>query len=70
MSIYKDKYPVKKCVCFNVTFLEMKNIMKEKGIDTIEELKEIKELAGNCKICVPYIKKMIQTGKTEFEIIK
>lgn len=48
----------------------MKNIMKEKGIDTIEELKEIKELAGNCKICVPYIKKMIQTGKTEFEIIK
>ncbi|MFZ1319921.1 MAG: (2Fe-2S)-binding protein [Ignavibacteria bacterium] len=69
MSILKDKYPVKKCVCFDVTFLEMKNIMKENGINTIEELKEIKELAGNCKICVPYIKKMIQTGKTEFEII-
>lgn len=70
MNLSKEKYPVKKCICFDVTFLEMKNIMKEKGITTIEELKEIKELAGNCKICVPYIKKMIQTGKTEFEIIK
>ncbi|MBK9334769.1 MAG: hypothetical protein IPM96_20815 [Ignavibacteria bacterium] len=44
-------------------------IMKEKGITTLNELKEAKQLAGNCKFCVPYIEQMIETGKTEFEIL-
>ncbi|MBK8983992.1 MAG: hypothetical protein IPM38_17155 [Ignavibacteria bacterium] len=69
MEIQTDKYPVKKCVCFNVSFYEMKMIMKEKGITTLSELKEVKQLADNCKLCVPYIEKMIETGKTEFEIL-
>lgn len=69
MEIQSDKYPVKKCVCFNVTFYEMKMLMKEKGITTLSELKEVKQLAENCKFCVPYIEQMISTGKTEFVII-
>lgn len=47
----------------------MKEIMKEKNINSIEELKEIKLVAANCKLCLPYIKRMIETGQTEFDII-
>lgn len=63
------KNKVTKCVCFDITFAEMKSVMKEKNISTIEELKEIKTFAENCKLCIPYIDEMIKTGKTEFKII-
>lgn len=66
----KDNYPIKKCICYDVTFFEMKKIMEEYEIYTLEELKEVIQVAGNCKMCIPYIKEMIRTGKTEFEILK
>lgn len=62
------KFAVTKCVCFDITFEEMKSIMKKNNIKTLEELKEIKALSGNCKLCLPYIIEMIKTGKTEFEL--
>lgn len=63
------KYNILKCICYDTTFEQMKKIMKEKNINSIEELKEIKLVASNCKLCLPYIKKMIETGQTEFDII-
>jgi bacterioferritin-associated ferredoxin len=60
-------FKVTKCVCFDITFAEMKSLMEKNNITTLEELKEIKTLAENCKLCLPYIKEMIRTGKTEFE---
>jgi len=63
------KFLVNKCVCNDITFEEMKNIMKENNLKSIEELIKIKSVASNCKLCLPYIKKMIETGNTKFEII-
>ena len=47
----------------------MKKIMEEKNIFSLEELKKHKVVADNCKLCVPYIEKMLETGQTEFENI-
>ena len=47
----------------------MKKTMKDRNIRSIEEFRKIKPVAANCKLCLPYINKMIETGKTEFEII-
>lgn len=47
----------------------MKKIMQENNLKTLEELREIKMVAVNCRLCVPYIKRMIGTGETEFDII-
>lgn len=63
------KINIDRCICFNTTFKEMKNIMLENNIKTLEELKKIKPVSLNCKICLPYIMKMIETGKTEFSEI-
>ena len=62
-------YKIVKCVCFDTTFQEMKSIMKEKDLKTIDELRKVKEVGNNCRLCVPYIEEMIKTGKTEFHEI-
>lgn len=63
------KFNVLKCICFDTTFEEMKEIMKKNKLNSIEELRDIKQIADNCKLCLPYIEKMIETGQTEFEVI-
>lgn len=62
------KFEVTKCVCYDTTFEEMKDIMNKNNINTLEELRQIKPVALNCKLCVPYINKMIETGETKFEL--
>ena len=62
-------YKITKCICFDTTFKEMQDIMLKNKINSIEELKKIKTISENCKLCLPYIKEMIRTGKTEFEEI-
>jgi bacterioferritin-associated ferredoxin len=62
-------YKVDRCICFNTTFEEMKRIMEENNLKTLEELKRVKQVADNCMLCVSYIQKMIETGETEFELI-
>lgn len=52
-----------------MTFGQMKKIMKEENIKNIEGLRKIKPVATNCKLCLPYINKMIETGQTEFDLI-
>jgi len=63
------KFEVTKCVCYDTTFEEMKEIMEKNNIGTIDELRKIKPVASNCKLCLPYINKMIETGKIKFEVI-
>lgn len=71
MQSNETKYLINKCVCFDTTFKEMKSILKKNDLKNIDELRKVKEVGTNCKLCVPYIEKMIQTGRTEFhEIIE
>lgn len=65
----KNEFKVTKCICFDTTFEEMKEIMVANNIRTIDELRKIKTVASNCRLCVPYIERMIETGETSFEII-
>lgn len=47
----------------------MQQVMVNNNLKTFEELKKHITFGENCQLCVPYVKKMIQTGKTEFEYI-
>jgi bacterioferritin-associated ferredoxin len=60
---------VTKCVCYNKTFAEMKARMDEKNLTTFDDLKNELCFGENCKICVPYVRKMIQTGETAFALL-
>lgn len=60
---------VDRCVCYNTLFSEMQQLILREKISTFEELKKHITFGENCKLCVPYVKLMILTGKTEFEPI-
>lgn len=65
----KVKFNITKCICYDTTFSEMKIIIEKNKLNSLEELREFKQVAWNCKLCVPYINKMIETGETKFEVI-
>ncbi len=58
--------PVDRCICHQITFSEIKEISEQKGLDTIEKLQALKISCTNCKLCIPYIKLMLETGETVF----
>ena len=58
--------PVDRCICHQISFSEIKEITKEKGLSSIQELQELKISCTNCKLCVPYIELMFETGETVF----
>ncbi len=43
--------------------------MELKNLKTFEELKGEVVFGEKCKMCVPYVQKMIETGKTMFPYI-
>lgn len=60
---------IDRCICFNTKFSEIKSIMEENNFTTIEEVQKLIDVSKNCLLCRPYIKKMIETGETEFNYI-
>jgi len=58
---------VDRCVCFNITFSEMKEIAAKNKVKTITELKKYIVFGENCKLCIPYVELILKTGETKFE---
>lgn len=46
----------------------MKKIMEQNNLKTLKELQQYINVGLNCKLCVPYIEKMIETGRTGFSL--
>jgi len=61
-----DDRPVTMCVCFLMTFSEL----KATGIVTVEEAAERFGCGTNCGTCRPYIELMLSTGETRFAVIE
>ena len=61
---------VDRCVCSNIMFSEMKKIIDNKNLKSFDELKQNVSFGVNCALCVPYVKLIFSTGKTEFEPIQ
>jgi len=57
---------INRCICSNIYFSEIKKIAEEKDLETVGDLQKEGICSQNCQLCVPYIEKMFETGKTEF----
>jgi len=61
------------CICHNVSFAEIKEIADKKHITDIETLlKALQQelpFGLNCQTCLPYIRRTLATGQTEFHEI-
>lgn len=58
---------VRKCICHNRDFTEVKKYAEQKGYTTVEELQADRFCSCSCGLCVPYIRLMLKTGETEFD---
>jgi bacterioferritin-associated ferredoxin len=57
---------VKRCICSDVTFAELKEVADAKSITTIEKLQQDRPFGRSCKLCIPYVRQMLKDGTTEF----
>ena len=60
---------VTRCVCYNLKFTELKRIARKHNAATIEQLQEHVRFGQNCKRCHPYVRLMLATGQTVFEVL-
>ena len=57
---------IDRCYCFQVTFREMKEAADRHGADSVEALQAHVEFGRQCKLCHPYVRRMLETGQTVF----
>ncbi len=62
-----SRYNVKKCICHNKSFKAIKEYAQENGLETVEELQERRFCSNSCRMCVPYVELVLETGKTSFK---
>lgn len=61
-----DKICIDRCVCFQRLFNELLAIARKTGARTLEELQEETEFGLSCRLCNPYVRRMLVTGETVF----
>jgi bacterioferritin-associated ferredoxin len=62
---------IDRCYCFQQTFARLHAEAGRTGACTIEELQEHVEFGLRCRLCHPYVRRMLRTGQTVFhEIIR
>jgi bacterioferritin-associated ferredoxin len=69
-ACFMSESPVDRCVCFNVTFSEMwLHLAHGPGVSRHAALEALRQRFGcgrGCALCVPYIRAMLDTGRTAF----
>jgi hypothetical protein len=60
---------IDRCVCFDRPFVELYEIAKKTGAQTMEQLQEETEFGISCRLCNPYVRRMLITGETVFHEI-
>lgn len=59
--------PVDRCVCFDITFAELRDAAQRDSLD-FEQLRQRFGCGRGCSLCVPYVKLMLETGRTSFQV--
>ena len=58
-------YRIDRCVCFEVTFEQLKRCADDEGL-ALDELQQRFGCGRGCGLCLPYIRRMLETGQTCF----
>ena len=61
--------PVRACMCYPHTFVELKRLAQESGWRSVEDITTAVGCGGGCGLCRPYLREMLKTGETAFAIL-
>lgn len=59
---------VDRCVCQNITLTELKRLREAEGLD-LRGLIGRTGCCRGCGLCEPYVRLMIETGRTSFAVL-
>ncbi|PSQ71783.1 MAG: (2Fe-2S)-binding protein [Bacteroidetes bacterium QH_8_67_23] len=59
--------PIDRCYCYEVRLARLKRVAEETGARSVVALQEHVEFGKNCRLCHPYVRRMLRTGETAFE---
>lgn len=62
-----SQYQVDRCICHSRSFEEIRDFARRQRIETLEKLQEAEYCSCGCGLCEPYVKILLETGRTEFE---
>ena len=57
---------IDRCVCFNVTFADLARMAEATGAASVEALQQHRTFGQKCRLCHPYVRRMLRTGETAF----
>lgn len=57
---------ITKCICHDRNFKEIKEYARENNISSLQELRRRNYCSNGCRLCGPYIEKMLKTGQVTF----
>ena len=61
--------PIDRCYCFGRTFAELQAVAEGTGAETVEALQRHVRFGARCRLCHPYVRRMLRTGQTAFDRI-
>lgn len=60
---------IDRCFCFATPFAELRRIAEATGAETVEALQEHAQFGQKCRLCHPYVRRMLRTGQVVFDEI-
>ena len=59
---------VDRCVCRGMTFADLKELAERTGAG-VDEIANKTGCGTGCSMCMPYIRRMLESGETRFELM-
>ena len=69
MSLLPPK-PVRACLCYPHSFAELKRLAEQNQWQTVADITAAVGCGSGCGLCRPYLTRMLETGETEFDILR
>lgn len=60
---------IDRCHCFGKTFAELRAVAEATGAETVVQLQAHALFGQRCRLCHPYVRRMLRTGETVFREI-
>lgn len=57
---------IDRCYCFATTFAALREVAEATGAETVSELQAHAVFGRRCRLCHPYVRRMLRTGATSF----
>ena len=57
---------IDRCLCFGKPFAELAEVAARTGAGSVAELQQHALFGRKCRLCHPYVRRMLRTGETVF----